>query len=37
MRTRRQTADYEHDPIEGDLDEMFENTEQFVEDMKALV
>lgn len=33
MRTRREIADYEHEPIEGDLDTMFERTERFIGNM----
>ena len=37
MRTYRQTTDYEHGPIEADVDALFEQTETFVTDVEALL
>ena len=37
LRDLREQADYDHDPIETDVDELFERTEEFVADMNALV
>lgn len=37
IRSYRQTADYTHDPIEVDVDELIERTGTFLEDMSALL
>lgn len=37
MRSYRQTADYTHDPIEADVDELVERTETFVKAMSELL
>ncbi len=36
MQMYRQTADYEHKPIQADVDELFEQTTEFVAAMEAL-
>lgn len=35
LRGLREQADYDHDPIEADIDELFERTEEFVTDMET--
>lgn len=37
LQSYRLTADYEHNPIEADIDELFERTEVFVSDMETLL
>lgn len=37
MRSHRQTADYTHDPIEVDVDELVERTRTFVREMTGLL
>lgn len=37
MRSLRQTADYTHDPIEADIDELIERTDDFVGTMAKLL
>lgn len=36
MQMYRQTADYEHKPVQADVDELFERTKAFVAAMEAL-
>lgn len=36
MQMYRQTADYEHKPIQADVNELFEQTTEFVASMEAL-
>lgn len=37
LRDYREQADYDHDPIEADIDALFERAEEFVADMEELV
>jgi uncharacterized protein (UPF0332 family) len=36
LQDNRNTADYEHNPVGVDIDEVFERTEEFVADMEAI-
>ncbi len=36
LRDYREQADYDHDPIEADVDELFERAEEFVATMELL-
>lgn len=36
LRDLREQADYDHEPVEADVDELFERTEEFVADMESL-
>ena len=36
LRDYREQADYDHDPIEANIGELFERAEEFVADMEAL-